>query len=277
MKKSNSLKRQVATALTGALALSVTACSSINSVTPSTSNRYDGTPRHHTYSPDETRNFGSNVVAQKARHHRNDVIDEILAKTQYEFERLAQEYPGAKLSVEEHKVTGVNGDEHVIKFNYETATAYFDIGQYDVRLARQLNDKEAPAVLEFIADQVILILKTLDLTHGQGYSLYGKFGGMADGYPVGKSGVSYRNEYGEISLPAANTKLNGKPHSFRIKPYQGMNNAELAAARAYSMYVYVKESAASVPLKASFNIATTTKKGVEYRNATVELRIKKAT
>lgn len=166
-------------------------------------------------------------------------------------------------------------DETSIKVEWSSKKAFFDLGKYDLQQLQIYNKQEPLSFIIYLSDFIKHIKKDLvaagietDIT----LSLV--FYGQADGTPCGRH-LKYNGVYGpSVTMNKKITNLGGTPHSFKIKKNQTISNEELAALRAYSFYYYLNSYLSQINFQKKYEISVVNKPGMQYRTASVKIKIR---
>lgn len=175
----------------------------------------------------------------------------------------------------EFKTTLVpTSDGYKIKFNWTSPKGFFPPGEYNIKRIPDGTERSAMAFLDLVVSGITGMANDLDEI-GEEYELHATYHGVADGLPIKGSGILYRNEYGTVVLPKDVTILNGKARGFIIRPFDKVNNQQLAALRAYSMRDFVQSAAPNKLIGSSYRVSVVPSKGIEHRAAWFDLKLRK--
>ncbi|OGQ96060.1 MAG: hypothetical protein A2521_13195 [Deltaproteobacteria bacterium RIFOXYD12_FULL_57_12] len=166
-------------------------------------------------------------------------------------------------------------DGAIIQLTWTSPRAMFPPGGYNLNTIQAIahNQREGVAFVAQVANGISNVINRLEKEGLQNrYHIQANYSGSADGLPI-RGRLAYRGEFGEVSMPADRTTLNGRPYGFIIKKNQPLDNEHLAALRAFGLKTYLYGKVAGTRIEDYYTITTMNKIGGNHRSAQVTIKI----
>lgn len=180
------------------------------------------------------------------------------------------QYPNSNFDISYERVSK---KESEFKISWESEKGFFPSGVYDINRTRTHNSREPVAFIDFVMAGIGEMVGNVENT-GVQYQLHAYYSGQADGVPIGKNGLLYIGEYGDILIAKERATLNGKPHAFSIEINKSVSNSELAALRAYSLKNFVDQMNLPINIEDHYMVTVTNEIGSFHRFVQLVLKIK---